>query len=303
MTDRSAAIGFIGLGTMGAPMARRLLAAGHHLIVFDTRPAAIEGLVALGARAAASPGNVADHAETVLASLPTPQACLQVATAPDGLIAGTRISRFVDLSTVGSRTSRQIQSALAARGISHLDAPVSGGVTGAEQGTLAVMVSGPGPEFELARPILDALGRVIYLGDRPGSAQTMKLTNNLLAAAALAVTSEALVMGTKAGLDPALMLDVFNAGSGSNTATRDKFPRAVLPRTFDYGFATGLMVKDLRLCVQEMHELGLSLQLAEAVTQLWEMVNERVGPESDFTAVIKPIEDDAGVTVGEAPTG
>jgi 3-hydroxyisobutyrate dehydrogenase-like beta-hydroxyacid dehydrogenase len=126
----------------------------------------------------------------------------------------------------------------------------------------------------------------------------MKLANNLLAATTLAATSEAVVMGVKAGLNPAVMIEVFNAGSGSTHASRDKFPRAILPRTFDFGFATGLMVKDVRLCVEEAKAAGLSLEIAEAVERLWEVVLRETGADSDFTSVIKPIEKAAGVVVG-----
>jgi 3-hydroxyisobutyrate dehydrogenase-like beta-hydroxyacid dehydrogenase len=126
----------------------------------------------------------------------------------------------------------------------------------------------------------------------------MKLANNFLSATAMVATSEAVVMGVKAGLDPAVMIDVINAGSGMNTASRDKFPRAVLPRTFDFGFATGLMVKDVRLALEEMKQLGLSMEVADAVGRLWETVISAEGPESDFTAAIKPIEKKAGVVVG-----
>src|SRR6185295_20214987 len=130
-------------------------------------------------------------------------------------------------------------------GIVAIDSPVSGGVGGAEKGTLAVMVSAPRAEFELLMPVYETIGRPFYLGDKPGSAQTMKLVNNLLAATGLIATCEAVAMGVKAGLDAAVMIEVLNAGSGATHASRDKFPRSILPRTFDYGFATGLMVKDV----------------------------------------------------------
>ena len=139
---------------------------------------------------------------------------------------------------------------------------------------------------------------MFFIGEKPGSAQTMKLANNLLSATAMVATSEAVVMGVKSGLDPAVMIDVINAGSGLNTASRDKFPRSILPRTFDFGFATGLMVKDVRLCLEEMKALGLSMEVAEAVGRLWEVVIREMGPESDFTSAIKPIEKAAGVVVG-----
>jgi 3-hydroxyisobutyrate dehydrogenase-like beta-hydroxyacid dehydrogenase len=293
-------IGFIGLGKMGFPMARRLIEAKHELVVFDTRKEAVDKLVALGAQAASSPKEVADRAETVMASLPSLQASLDVATGKDGVIEGKKVKRFVDLSTVGSQMAVRIHDFLKKRDIVQIDSPVSGGVGGAEKGTLAVMVSGPKADFEAIKPALEVIGRVFLIGEKPGAGQTMKLANNFLSATAMVATSEAVVMGVKSGLDPDVMIEVINAGSGLNTASRDKFPRAVLPRSFDFGFATGLMVKDVRLCLDEMKSLGLSMEVAEAVGRLWEVVIREMGPESDFTAAIKPIEKAAGVVVGGA---
>jgi 3-hydroxyisobutyrate dehydrogenase-like beta-hydroxyacid dehydrogenase len=290
-------IGFIGLGNMGFPMAKRLVAANHHVVAFDTRPVALESAVALGARAASSPKEVADSAETVMASLPSLDAALSVAT---GVIEGSRVKRYVDLSTVGSRTAVQIHDLLAQRNIVAIDSPVSGGVNGAENGTLAVMVSGPRSEFEIVQPVLETLGRLFYIGGQPGSAQTMKLANNILAATVLVATSEVVVMGVKSGLDAGVMIDVLNAGSGGTSASRDKFPRAILPRRFDYGFATGLMVKDVGLYLDEAKALGVSVEVAEAVGRLWDLAMRDQGPDSDFTAAIKPIEQTAGVVVGQA---
>jgi 3-hydroxyisobutyrate dehydrogenase-like beta-hydroxyacid dehydrogenase len=291
-------IGFIGLGNMGFPMARRLIEAKHRLVVFDQRKEAVDKLVALGAQAASSPKDVADRAETVLASLPSLQASLEVATGKDGVIEGKLVKRFVDLSTVGSHMAVRIHDLLAKRNLVQLDSPVSGGVGGAEKGTLAVMVSGPRADYEAAKPALDVIGKVFFIGEKPGSAQTMKLANNLLSATAMVATSEAVAMGVKSGLDPAVMIEVINAGSGMNTASRDKFPRSILPRTFDYGFATGLMVKDVRLCLEEAKSLGLSMEVAEAVGRLWEVIIREMGAESDFTSAILPIEKAAGVVVG-----
>jgi len=291
-------IGFIGLGNMGFPMARRLVEAKHRLVVFDTRNEAVDKLAALGAQAASSPKDVADRVETVLASLPSLQASLEVATGKGGVIEGSQVKRFVDLSTVGSQMAVRIHGILAERNIVQIDAPVSGGVGGAEKGTLAVMVSGPKADFEALKSALEVIGKVFFIGEKPGSGQTMKLANNFLSATALVATSEAVVMGVKSGLDPSVMIDVINAGSGLNTASRDKFPRSVLPRTFDFGFATGLMVKDVRLCLDEMKSLGLKMEVAEAVARLWEVVIRDMGSESDFTAAIKPIEKAAGVVVG-----
>src|ERR1700694_2764892 len=291
-------IGFIGLGKMGFPMARRLVEAKHQLVVFDQRKEAMDKLVALGALAASSVTNVPDRAGTVLGSMPSLQASLEVAPGAGGVIEGKRAKRFVDLSTVGSHMAVRIHDLLAKHNIVQLDSPVSGGVGGAEKGTLAVMVSGPGADFEAVKPALEVIGKVVFIGEQPGSAQTMKLANNLLSATAVVATSEAVVMGVKSGLDPNVMIDVINAGSGMNTASRDKFSRSSLPRTFDFGFATGLMVKDVRLCLEEAKSLGLSMEVAEAVGRLWEGVIREMGAESDFTSAIKPIEKAAGVVVG-----
>ncbi|OBH40620.1 NAD(P)-dependent oxidoreductase [Mycobacterium mantenii] len=291
-------VGFIGLGNMGFPMACRLIQEKHDVVAFDTRSEALERVVALGARPASSPKEVADHAETVLASLPTPGASLGVATGVGGVIEGSRVRRYVDLSTVGSQMAVQIHGVLARRNIVGMDSPVSGGVGGAQKGTLALMVSGPRDEFAVVRTVLEALGRPLYVGDKPGSAQTMKLANNILAANVLAATAEVVVMGVKAGLDPGVMIEVLNAGSGATSASRDKFPRAILPRTFDYGFATGLMLKDVRLYLDEARALGVPAEVAETTGRLWEALARDEGPDSDFTTVIKPFERAAGVTVG-----
>jgi 3-hydroxyisobutyrate dehydrogenase-like beta-hydroxyacid dehydrogenase len=296
-------IGFIGLGHMGFPMARRLIDAGYDVIAFDIHTEALDRLVELGARPASSPKDVADVAETVLASLPSPQAAVEVATGVDGVVEGSRVCSYVDLSTIGSSAAVQIHDVLAKRNIVAIDSPVSGGVGGAENGTLAMMVSAPRREFDRLQPVLETLGRSMHVGEQPGSAQTMKLVNNILAATVLVATSEVVVMGAKSGLDPSVMIDVLNAGSGATSASRDKFPRAILPRTFDYGFATGLMVKDVRLYLDEARTLGVPVEIAEAVARLWETTLNDEGADSDFTSAIKPIERAAGVTVGNSEKG
>src|ERR1700693_3744869 len=187
-------IGFIGLGKMGFPMARRLVEAGHQLTVFDTRKEAVDRLVALGAQAAASPKDIADRGETVMASLPSLQASLEVATGAGGVIEGKKVKRFVDLSTVGSHMAVRIHDLLAKKNIVQLDGPVSGGVGGAQKGTLAVMVSGPKADFEAVKPALAVIGKVFFIGEKPGSGQTMKLANNLLSVTAVVPTSEGVGM-------------------------------------------------------------------------------------------------------------
>jgi 3-hydroxyisobutyrate dehydrogenase-like beta-hydroxyacid dehydrogenase len=292
-------IGFIGLGNMGQPMARRLIEAGHKLIVYDTRNDAVTPLVALGAQLASSPADVADRVETVMASLPSLQVSEKVALGEGGVIHGKRIKRFIDLSTTGSRVAAKIAAALAKKSIVQIDSPVSGGVGGASKGTLAVMVSGPKAEIDLVKDALAVFGRVFVIGEKPGMAQTMKLANNFLSATAMAATSEAVAMGVKAGLDPAVMIDVINAGSGRTTASDGKFPQAILPRTFNYGFATGLMLKDVRLCVEEAKGLNVPSSVMSTVLDQWETTNTEFGGDSDFTAIVKMIEKRAGVTVGK----
>jgi 3-hydroxyisobutyrate dehydrogenase-like beta-hydroxyacid dehydrogenase len=290
-------LGFIGLGRMGAPMAGRLLDAGYALTVFDTREAALAPFVARGAKSAGSPAEVAAKVETVLVSLPTPDVVRQVALGRDGIAAGTKVRTFVDLSTTGPRAAQDIAAQLAQKGITAVDSPVSGGVGGAQKGTLAVMASCPRALFDSLKPVLEVFGKVFYLGEKPGLGQSMKLANNLLSATALAITSEAMVMGVKAGLDPRVMLDVINAGSGRNSASQDKFPKAILPRTFDFGFTTELMYKDVKLFLQEAEAMGIPMWVASAVGQLWFLTYSQIGPQKDFTTIVQCIEKWAGVEV------
>jgi 3-hydroxyisobutyrate dehydrogenase-like beta-hydroxyacid dehydrogenase len=296
MADKSP-LGFIGLGTMGGVMASRLIEAGHALVVCDTSPAAVQALVDKGAVAAESPGAVASAAEIVFASLPTPDVVRAVATGERGVIAGGKVRILVDLSTTGPRVSGEVAAALGAKTIVLVDAPVSGGRGGAIKGTLAVMAAAPREAFEEVAPYLGVFGKVIHVGEKAGLAQTMKLVNNLMSVAALAITSEGMVMGVKAGLDPRVMLDVLNASSGRNSATEDKFPRAVIPRSFDFGFTTGLSMKDIRLCLQEADAMGVPMPVGSAVQQILSVTNSVYGPQADFTSICKLVESWAGVEV------
>ena len=290
-------IGFIGLGQMGFHMARRLVEAGHRVVAFDTRREPLDRLTALGAQAAGSVREIADEVETVMASLPTPEIVLEVASGEGGVSDGKRVRRFVDLSTTGAVMAKRIFDLLKQRNIVQIDCPVSGGVTGAAKGTLALMASGPRAEVTAIEPALAAIGRMFFISEQPGAGQTMKLCNNFLSAAAMTATSEAMVMGVKAGLDPRIMLDVINSGTGRNTATEDKFGRVVLPRAFNLGFTVGLMTKDLKLCLGEGKALGVPMQVAEAVTRLLQLACDENGPEKDLTTVVQTIERRAGVEV------
>ena len=293
-------IGFIGLGNMGAPLASRLIDAGYRLIVHDARTGAADALVAKGAIATDSPAAVAASAKTVLLSLPTPDIVHAVALGARGVAVGDQVKTVIDLSTTGAQMARRIAAGLADHGIAWVDSPVSGGVAGAIKGTLAVMVSCPKPAFASLEALLANFGRVFFIGEAPGMGQTMKLCNNLLSATALAAASEAVVMGVKAGLDARTMIDVINAGSGRNKATEDKFPRAILTRSFDFGFSTGLMTKDVRLCLDEAEALGVPMLVAAAVRQLWIQAEQTLGPDQDFTRIYQMLETAAGLQPGEA---
>jgi 3-hydroxyisobutyrate dehydrogenase-like beta-hydroxyacid dehydrogenase len=295
-------LGFIGVGRMGSLMAGRLLEAGHALSIFDTNEAAMARLEQRGAVRAHSAAEVASVAETVFISLPTPDIVRSVALSESGIIAGSTVRTLVDLSTTGPAVAKLVAEELKARRISAVDAPVSGGPSGAEKGTLAVMLACPRHLVDELRPLLEIFGRVFFIGEFPGMGQTMKLVNNLLSASAIAITSEAMVLGAKAGLDPTIMIDVINAGSGRNTATEDKFPRCVLPRRFDFGFATELLYKDVKLCLAEGETLGIPMIVGNAVRQLISITQATHGPNSDITEIVRTVEQWAGVEVSGTAT-
>jgi len=263
-------MGMIGVGRMGGPMARRLLQAGHDLIVYDTSNAALEKLQPLHACIADSPREVGDTADTVFACLPGPAAVEQVALGAEGLAQGARFSAYVDLSTSGPAVMRKVAGAFEKLGVASLDSPVSGGVAGAEAGTLAVMAAGAPALFGRMRPALEVLGSALFhVGDQPGQAQIMKLINNLLSVTAWTVTAEGMAIGAKAGLDPCLMLQVLNAGSGRNIATEDRYLRHVLSRRFDSGFTMAGIYKDISLCMQQAELTGVPTPIGQAVKELW----------------------------------
>ena len=295
MSDKQ--LGFVGVGRMGAHMAGRLLEAGYQLTIYDTNETAMARLKQRGAKLATSPAEVASMAETVLVSLPTPDIVKSVALSQSGVISGKRVKTFIDLSTTGPRVAKEVAEALAPKGIMAVDAPVSGGPSGAEKGTLAVMVSCPRPLADQLRPVFDVIGKFFWIGEKPGMGQTMKLVNNILSASAICMTSEALVMGAKAGLDANTMIAVINAGSGRNTATEDKFPRCVLPRRFDFGFPTELLYKDIRLCVETAEALGVPMVVGNAVKQLLALTKAMQGPGTDITQIVCTVEKWAGVEV------
>ena len=286
--------GFIGVGRMGGHMARRLLAAGHSLTVFDTSKEAMDELAKSGAQVASSALEVANATEVAFLSLPTPDVVQKVCS---GLTGAKKAKIIADCSTTGPKVARIAQAELAKHGITYVDVPVSGGMKGAKDGTLAVMVSGPKAAYDKLENVVKNFGKVFFCGEGAGQAQVMKLANNLLAAAVIVLSSEAIAMGVKAGLNARQMCDIINAGSGRNSATQDKFPRSVLPGTFDFGFATGLSYKDVRLCLEEADAQGVPMIAGAAVFQMLGVTKARFGADSDFTSVARVYEEWAGVEI------
>lgn len=288
--------GFIGLGRMGGAMAQRLLTAGHRVVAFDVNPAACNALAAQGAQLVPSARQVADETAVVFLSLPEPAIVLDTVVGSGGVCQGRCIELCVDLSTSGPTAAQRLAAGLASRNVASIEAPVSGGIAGARAGTLSLMVAGPKPAWERLKPLLEIFGRPFFMGESAGAGQTMKLVNNLLGACAIAITAEGMTIGTKAGLDPARMIEVLNVSSGRSSATQDKWPRAVLPRTFNFGFAAGLCLKDVRLCLAAARELGVPAGVGDAVLALLERTVATLGADADFTAMAQLVERDAGLT-------
>lgn len=285
-------IGFLGLGRMGAPMASNLVEHVDELLVHDLSPAAVDALVGKGAKAAGSAVALGEQCEIVFTSLPTPPI---VRAAVAEVISGGSPEIVCDLSTSGPKLAHELHALLAPLGIASFDAPVSGGIRGAEQGTLAIMVGGPEALWPQLEPLLKHIGRPFFMGEAPGAGQVAKLANNLLSLAAIATTAEAMTLAIKSGLEPARMIEVLNAGTGANSATRDKWPRAVLPRTFDFGFSAQLGLKDTRLALEEARAMGVPLPTAERLAALLDRTLATYGDDADFTEMTKVVEADAGL--------
>ena len=282
-------------------MARRIVQAGHHLSVYDISPVAVDALAEAGADMCESARGVADAADLVLVSLPSPNVVSEVA---QELAGGSAMRVYVDLSTTGPQVAEEVAELLGAAGVGVVDAPVSGGTAGAESGQLTVMVAGAPESIDVARPVLELLGsRIFVVGDRPGQGQAVKVINNLMSACSLAITAEATSLGVKAGLDPATLLEVVAASSGSNTAAAQKFPAYVLTRTFHQGFRLSLMAKDVRLCLSEARRHEVPMLLGATVEQLWNLGDARFPADADFIEIVTMFEEWANVTIESGGEG
>lgn len=292
-------IGQIGLGNMGVHFCSRLLAAGMDLTVFDKNTAVCDAMASRGAKVAATVADLASQVEVVLLSLPTPAIVQDVVTSQNGLINGSKIECIVDLSTTGPTVSRSIARVAAERNIKFVGAPVSGGTVAAEKGTLAIMASGDRDYIEKLKPLFDVIGKqVFYLGDDAGLGQTIKVINNTLCAVSMVASMEALVFGAKAGLDPQAMLDVINVSTGRSFATQERIPQTVIKRNFPQRFATDLMHKDVKLCLEEAEQMGVTMVVSPAARAFLAFaISQGDGPK-DFAEIIKHFEHWAGAQFG-----
>ena len=278
------AYGFIGLGNMGAPMCGHLLAAGLPITCYDAAGTAARAPD--GAAVADDLASLARAVDTIFLSLPDGAVVSDVA-GEIAAVSDRRTTTVVDFSTTGPDAAAAVGASLDAAGIVFVDAPVSGGRSGAVAGTITVICSGPGDAIGALTAAFDAVGgNTFHVGDRPGQAQAMKLLNNFLSATAMAATSEATLFGAAHGLDMKTMLDVLNVSSGRNTATGDKFPNRIATGTFDAGFATTLMSKDVNLFRDQVSQAGTANRLTEIVAALWRETDSTL-PGSDFTEIYR----------------
>ncbi|ALM84236.1 NAD-binding protein [Bordetella sp. N] len=294
-----APIGFVGLGAMGGPMVRHLCATGLRLWVYDLNPAALEAARQAGASVAASPADVANRARLIFVCLPSLQAARVVLLGPEGIQAGSECRILFDLSTTGPDFAREMQASLADHKIDYLDSPITGNVTSAGNGRLGLMCAGSKDAYEYALPVLETIAgsMVLYLGQEPGRAQTLKLLNNLVSASGMALTSEAFVIGAKMGLRAKALLHAINTGEASTNASRNKFPSSVLNRQFDYGARMAITAKDISLATGEAEKLAVPLWVARQVQQLWRFAASQGGAERDGSSLITYLEPWAGVEV------
>lgn len=283
-------VGFVGLGNMGTPMVRRLVDAGYQVAAWDTAPAARARLADVpGVRVA---GDVAAGADAVILMLPDSDVVEAV------VLDGGLLDRLdphtvlVDMSSSEPMRTRALAARCAERGVTLVDAPVSGGVVGAVGGTLTVMVGGPAGTVERLRPVLEVFGsRVIQAGEAPGSGHAIKALNNLMSAAHLMVSAEAMHAARAFGLDPLVALDIVNGSSGRSASTENKWPKFILPGGYDSGFSLRLMVKDMGVAVALEHATGVPSTLSEAALAAWSAAAAALPADADHTEVARWVEE------------
>lgn len=293
--------GLIGLGGMGGGMASRLLQQGQAVVGYDTSADRMAAFTALGGVAATGARDVADRAELVIACLPSQAASFATAFGPSGVTGGAAMRTYVETSTLGKEALETIAAAFAETDVAVIDAPVSGGPARARDGTLTIIVAGPQAAVAAADTTFRRLAENVFVvGDTPGQSQVVKLVNNILSITAFVTSCEALSIGVKAGLDARTMIDVINTSTGRNSATVDKFPKAILPRTFQYGGPLSIGVKDVELYLQLARSSHMPAFVGSTVANLFNLVADRLGPEADYSNMIKVFEEwGGGIVVGD----
>jgi 2-hydroxy-3-oxopropionate reductase len=295
-------VGFVGLGVMGGPMARNLLAAGHDVVAFSRTRASVDDIAADGATAAGSAREVAGQAGVVILMLPDSPQVREVLDGDDGLLAGAREGTLViDMSTISPVVTREIAAECAERGIGWVDAPVSGGDVGAREATLSIMAGGSDEDFARAKPLFEALGKTIVHVGPVGSGQVVKACNQVVVALTIEAVSEALVLGSKAGVDPATIIEVLSGGLAANKVMEVR-GRNFLEHDFTPGFRIDLHHKDLGIALQTAREYGVALPNTAAVDQMLQALRSNGRGDRDHSALLTHIEDLAQHTIG-APAG
>lgn len=282
-----ATLGMVGVGHMGLPMASRLLEAGYALRCFDTDPAALRGVSDLGAQPVETPAAVVSDAAAVLLSLPSSAVVEDVLLAAGFADAVQPETVLVDMGSSRPSSTQMLGGRFESLRAGYVDAPVSGGVAGAEAGSLTIMVGGPDWAVATVRPVLDVLGsKVLHVGD-VGAGHALKALNNLLSATHMLATSEAMRIGEAFGLDPETMLTALNSSSGRSGSTEVKWPRYVLTGSYDSGFGLRLMLKDMQIAVELAEQTGRSAALGEAAVRMWEQAAQSSPADADHTEIVR----------------
>jgi 3-hydroxyisobutyrate dehydrogenase-like beta-hydroxyacid dehydrogenase len=294
----STTLGYLGLGNMGQPMATRLIDAGHTVAVRDINEAATKPFMERQVKVAASGKDLADNSEIIVCSLPSNKIIREAVIGAEGLIEGDKMRVFVNACTTGSPFAEEMNEALAAKGVTYFDAPISGGPAGARDGTLSVMTSGPKEIYDEIEPYLRAYGTtLVYCGEKPGLAQVLKLANNMLFASNIMVTSEVMAMGVKAGLDAETMITAISAGSGRNSSIDMIMPRSVMPRTFDFGATIDILMKDVNLALEEGEAQGVPQPVSQQTRQLMLLAMHRGWAQKDLSELAKLVEEWSGTEI------
>ncbi|WP_425059871.1 2-(hydroxymethyl)glutarate dehydrogenase [Sporomusa carbonis] len=290
-------VGFIGLGAMGKPMAKNLIKAGFPLYVYDLNPAPVEELVALGAKAAATPKELASNCGTVITMLPNSPHVESVLSGDNGVLAGMATGgTIIDMSSIAPGAAKKLAAMAAEKGVNMIDAPVTGGVVGAEAGTLAILVGGAKEVFEKSMPILEAMGKSIVRFGEIGAGQTAKMVNQIIVGIQWAAVAEAWTIGVKAGADPVLLQEVLGKGAARCFAI-ERMPNNMLVGNFEPGFAIDLQHKDLCLALDTSRDLQVPLNLTSTALQYYEAARALGFGKKDHSAVVKVLQNITGVDI------